>query len=62
MAKTYVNIKDPDLLEFPYGASEEVQEAHHARVREYSAHGDYWQLELDTETLTGRLLPRKEWK
>jgi hypothetical protein len=62
MAKTYVTIKNPDLLEFPYGASEEVQEAHHARVREYAEHGDYWQLELDTETLTGRLLPLKEWK
>ena len=61
MAKIQVKIKNPDLLEFPYGASEAEQEAFHKLVGEYAEHGDYWRFELDTETLTGRLLPRKEW-
>jgi len=30
--------------------------------REYFEYGDYGMIEIDTDTMTARVLPRKEWK
>jgi hypothetical protein len=29
---------------------------------QYFEYGDYGRIEIDTETMAGRLIPRKEWK
>ena len=54
--KTKIQFKEPDLELKPM--TEDEREKFH---EQYSEFGEYYVFELDTETLTGRLLPRSEW-
>jgi hypothetical protein len=61
--KIVINFKSPDAIY-------EIMMARHPRSEdkqekfcdEYFMYGDYGRVEIDTKTLTARLLPRSEWK
>ena len=57
--KERIYFKNPDMPTPENCDTEEKQEAFRDA---YSEYGEYFMFELDLETLTGRLLPRSEWK
>ena len=73
MSKHQILFKDPDLIydlinaKHPLPADEDditprLEKQRDAFSEEYFEYGDYGKLEIDSETLTARLLPRSEWK
>jgi hypothetical protein len=73
MSKHQIQFKDPDLIfelinaKHPLPDDEEDITPRLERLREdYSSkffeYGDYGRIEIDSETLACRLLPRKEWR
>jgi hypothetical protein len=71
--KVRIQFKDPDIIfeivraKHPYPADEDdvtprMERDREAFAEKYFEYGDYGMIEIDTETLTGRVLPRKEWK
>ena len=71
--KHQIQFKDPDLIydlinaKHPLPEDEDDITPRLEKQREdfsekYFEYGDYGVFEIDSETLTGRLLPRKEWK
>lgn len=73
MSKHQIQFKDPDLIydlinaKHPLPADEDditprLEKQRDAFSEEYFEYGDYGRLEIDSETLTARLLPRSEWK
>jgi hypothetical protein len=72
MSKVIIPFKNPDAIydiingRHPLPEDEKditprMEEAQEAFSDEYFEYGDYGRIEIDTETLTARLLPRKEW-
>lgn len=64
-----IQFKDPDLLfhiageRHPGDPDDQVAEAAREKFRkDYTEYGDYGAFEIDPTTLTGRLLPKKEWR
>ena len=64
-----IQFKDPDLLfhiaEERHPGDDDDPAVEKARVKfckEYTEYGDYGAFEIDPVTLTGRLLPKKEWR
>ena len=64
-----IYFKDPDLLyelaEVRHPGKYDEPEVEKARTKfydEYTEFGDYGMVEIDPATLTGRLLPKKEWR
>ena len=57
--KERIYFKNPDMPLPENCVTEEQQQAFRYK---YSEFGEYFMFELDMETLTGRLLPRNEWK
>lgn len=71
--KFKIQFKDPDMIfeivnaKHPMPKDEDditprMEMAQEDFSKEYFEYGDYGMLEIDTETMAGRLLPRKEWK
>jgi hypothetical protein len=71
--KVRIHFKDPDVIHeileanHPLPDDEEEITPRMEKQREdfskkYFEYGDYGRIEIDTETMTGRILPRKEWK
>ena len=70
--KVQVRFKGPDLIyeltnaQHPLPADDEditprLEKAREEFCEKYFKYGDYGCIEIDGETLAGRLLPRKEW-
>jgi hypothetical protein len=61
--KIVINFKSPDaiyeIITARHPRSEAKQEAF---CEEYFEYGDYGRIEVDSKTLTARLLPRSEWE
>lgn len=73
MSKVVIQFKNPDAIydiingKHPLPDDEaditpRMEQAQEEFGEEYFEYGDYGRIEIDTETLAGRLLPRKEWK
>lgn len=73
MSKHQIQFKDPDLIfdlinaKHPMPADEEDITPRLERLREefsdeFFEYGDYGRIEIDSETLACRLVPRKEWR
>lgn len=73
MAKIIIQFKDPDAIydiinaRHPLPDNEDditprMEKERDAFSDEYFEYGDYGNIEIDTETMTARLLPRSEWK
>jgi hypothetical protein len=73
MSKHTINFKDPDLIyelvnaKHPLPDDEDditprMEKAREDFSEEFFEYGDYGRIEIDSETLAGRLVPRKEWK
>jgi hypothetical protein len=73
MSKVIIQFKDPDAIydiinaKHPLPEDEDditprMEKARQAFSHEYFEHGDYGNIEIDTDTMTARLLPRSEWK
>ena len=71
--KLKIQFKDPDVIhaiinaKHPLPKDEDditprMEKAREAFSNEYFEYGDYGCIEIDTETLAARLLPRSEWK
>jgi hypothetical protein len=71
--KVVIQFKNPDAIyeiingkhPLPDDEDDISPRMEHAREdfsEEYFEYGDYGRIEIDTETLAARLLPRKEWK
>ena len=71
--KVRINFKDPDAIyeilnaKHPLPDNEEDITPRMEKQRDefcdkFFEYGDYGRIEIDTETMTGRLVPRKEWK
>jgi hypothetical protein len=72
MSKIKIQFKDPDAIyeilsaRHPLPEDEDDITPRMEREREeicdaYFEYGDYGVVEIDTDTMTGRLLPRSEW-
>lgn len=72
MSKHQIQFKDPDLIydlinaKHPLPADDDditprLEKQREDFSEEYFEYGDYGRLEIDSETLTARLLPRREW-
>ncbi len=70
--KVKIQFKDPDAIyeivdaKHPYPNDEDditprMEKAREDFSREYFEFGDYGCIEVNTDTMTARLLPRKEW-
>jgi hypothetical protein len=73
MAKVIIQFKDPDAIcdiinaKHPLPDDEDditprMEKERYAFSHKYFEFGDYGNIEIDTDTMTARLLPRKEWK
>lgn len=73
MSKVIIQFKDPDAIydiinaKHPLPDDEadvtpRMEQAQEDFADEYFEYGDYGRIEIDTETLAARLLPRSEWK
>ena len=71
--KFVIQFKDPDAIyeiinaKHPLPDDEDditprMEKAREDFGREYFEYGDYGRVEIDTDTMAARLLPRKEWK
>lgn len=71
--KVQIQFKNPDVIHdivdarHPYPDDEDditprMEKEREAFGKEYFEFHDYGRIEIDTETLAVRLLPRKEWK
>jgi hypothetical protein len=71
--KVFIQFKDPDAIfeilngkhpfpDDPDNISPKLEQKREDFCEEYFEYGDYGQIEIDTETLAVRVLPRKEWK
>lgn len=71
--KVKIQFKDPDAIfdiinaKHPYPDDEDditprMEKDRENFSKEYFEFGDYGVIEIDTDTLAARLLPRKEWK
>ena len=61
--KVRIKFKDPDVAwQIVRGAAPQSDSKREAFSNKYFEFGEYGQIEIDTETLAARLLPRKEWK
>jgi hypothetical protein len=71
--KVIIQFKDPDAIweivsaKHPFPDDEGNVTPNQIKARdnfsdEYFEYGDYGNIEIDTDTMTARLLPRKEWK
>jgi hypothetical protein len=71
--KVIIQFKDPDAIhdiinaKHPLPDDEDditprMEKAQEDFGDEYFEYGDYGRIEIDTETLAARLLPRSEWK
>jgi hypothetical protein len=71
--KIQVTVKNPDAIHdivntrHPMPSDDRditprMEEEQEAFAEEYFEYGDYMRLEIDTETMSARILPRKEWK
>lgn len=61
--KVRVQFKDPDVAwQIIRGAHPTSESKRDAFSKKYFEYGEYGRIEIDTETLAARLLPRKEWK
>lgn len=70
--KVKIQFKDPDAIfelingKHPYPDDERditprIEENRDAFSAEYFEYGDYGRIEIDTDTMAARLLPRSEW-
>lgn len=61
--KVVINFKSPDaiyeIITAKHPRSEDKQDA---LCEKYFEYGDYGRIEVDTDTMQARLLPRAEWK
>ena len=67
-----IYFKDPDLLfelaaarhpgDYDDPAVEKARSKFRKEYTEHTEYGDYGTFEIDPATLTGRLLPKKEWR
>lgn len=73
MSKVIIKFKSPDAIyeiingRHPLPDDEQditprMEQAQEDFSDEYFEYGDYGRIEIDTETLAARLLPRSEWK
>jgi hypothetical protein len=71
--KLEIQFKDPDAIyeiinaKHPLPDDEDditprMEKEREAFSEEYFEYGDYGRFEIDTDTMTARLLPRSEWK
>lgn len=71
--KIVIQFKDPDAIyeiinaKHPLPDDEDditprMEKAREEFAREYFEYGDYGRVEIDTDTMAARMLPKKEWE